>query len=193
MKTLKLTALAFCVTLVGCAATVQKGNSTAPEASDGSKTTAPTTAAVKVNIPAASATRLVVNMSGSKISTESKDWPAFKEEWRAIFQQQATAAGIKFEWQEGALRPLGQPGTLLAVSVNDYRFVGQGARVMFGIMTGNAYIDAKLRFSDLKDGAVFGEQSYNTSSSAGHGIFAAVTPKQIYAIADEVIREMKSR
>jgi hypothetical protein len=64
---------------------------------------------------------------------------------------------------------------------------------MFGIMTGNAFIDAKLRFSDLNDGVLFGEHVFNTSSSAWHGVFAAMTPKQIYAIADEVIREMNSR
>jgi hypothetical protein len=91
------------------------------------------------------------------------------------------------------VRHSGQPGTLLAVNVNDYRVVGQGARILFGIMTGNAYIDAQLRYTDLQNGAAFGAQGINTSSSAGHGIFATVTPKQIYAIADDVIRQMKTR
>lgn len=194
MKVLKLSTLAVCVALGGCAATVQKGESTpaaTPATAAASATPAP--AAVAVRIPAASATRLVLNVSGSKVSAESKDWVDFKEEWRAIFHEQATAAGINFEWQEGDVRPLGQAGTLLSVQVNDYRYVGIGARIMLGIMTGNAFIDAKLRFNDLNDGAPFGEQAYNTSSSAWHGVFAAVTPKQIYAIADEVIREMKGR
>lgn len=194
MKILRLSTLAVCLVLGGCAATVQKGESTSaasPATAAASTTLAPP--AVAVRIPAASAARLVLNLSGSNVSTESKDWVAFKEEWRAIFQEQATAAGITFEWQEGDVRPLGQAGTLLSVQVNAYRFVGVGARIMFGIMTGNAFIDAKLRFSDLNDGAVFGEQAYNTSSTAWHGVFAAVTPKQIYAIADEVIRDMKAR
>jgi hypothetical protein len=64
---------------------------------------------------------------------------------------------------------------------------------MFGIMTGNAYIDAQLQFRDLNDGKVLGQEAYNTTSSATQGIFSAVTPKQIYAIADEVIRDMKAR
>jgi hypothetical protein len=194
MKILKLSALVACLLLGGCAATIQKGGSTpAATPATGTASATPEPAAVGVPIPAASATRLVLNVSGSRLSAGSKDWVAFKEEWRAIFQEQVTAAGIAFEWQEGDARPLGQAGTLLSVQVNDYRYVGIGARIMFGIMTGNAFIDAKLRFSDLNDGALFGEHAYNTSSSAWHGVFAAMTPKQIYAVADEVIRQMKSR
>lgn len=194
MRILKLSTLVACLMLGGCAATIQKGGATptaTPATGAASATSDPAT--VGVRIPAASATKLVLNVSGSKISAESKDWVAFKEEWRAIFQEQFTAAGIAFEWQEGDARPLGQAGTLLSVKVNDYRYVGIGARIMFGIMTGNAFIDAKLRFSDLNDGVLFGEHVFNTSSSAWHGVFAAMTPKQIYAIADEVIREMNSR
>ena len=39
---------------------------------------------------------------GPRASTDAKDWAAFKQEWRAIFQEQATAAGLKFEYQDGA-------------------------------------------------------------------------------------------
>ena len=192
MKTLKISTLALCVALGGCAATVQKSE---PPPANTSATTTPAAAPINVavKIPVASSNRLVLNMSGSKISTESKDWGYFKDEWRAIFEQQTKAAGIQFEWQEGEVRHSGQPGTLLAVNVNDYRVVGQGARIFFGVMTGNAYIDAQLLYTDLQTGAAFGAQGINTSSSAGHGIFAAVTPKQIYAIADDVIRLMKTR
>jgi len=36
-------------------------------------------------------------------------------------------------------------------------------------MTGNAYIDAKANYTDLNDGAVFGERTYNTTSTAWQG------------------------
>jgi hypothetical protein len=195
MKTIKISTLVFCVAFAGCASTVQKSEptSTPPNSTAAKQATAEAPVAVAVKIPEASANRLVLNMSGSKTSTDSKDWGYFKDEWRAIFEQQTKAAGIQFEWQEGEARHSGQPGTLLAVNVNDYRVVGQGARIFFGIMTGNAYIDAQLRYMDLQNGAAFGAQGINTSSSAGHGIFATVTPKQIYAIADDVIRQMKAR
>lgn len=58
-------------------------------------------------------------------------------------------------------------------------------------MTGNAFIDAKVEFRDLASGQPFGERSYNTTSTAGTGIFAPMTPKQIYALVDEIIAEIK--
>ena len=190
MNYFKLTLVAIAFALTGCAATVQKS---APATTSTPSATAPATAQAPVRVPEEASTRLVLNLTGSKASTEAKDWVSFKQEWRAIFQQQATAAGVKFDFQDGDAQPNGEPGTLLAVVVNDYRYVGIGARLAFGIMTGNAYLDATLRFRSLRDGTIFGEQTYNTSSSAWHGVFAAMTPKQIYAIADELIREMKTR
>jgi hypothetical protein len=190
MKVFKFLTLAALIALGGCAATVQKGD-VSNASTSGSRTAS--SAAPKVNIPQAASKRLVLNMSGSKVSTEARDWVSFKDEWRSIFQEQTKAAGIQFEWQDGAPRPLGQNGTLLVVNINDYRFVGIGSRVMLGIMTGNAYIDAQLQFRDLNDGKMLGQQAYNTTSSAKQGVFSAVTPKQIYAIADEVIRDMKAR
>ena len=58
---------------------------------------------------------------------------------------------------------------------------------------GNAYVDAKIRFADLKSGATFGEQTYNTTSSAWHGVFAKMTPQQVDAIAGEVFGEITRR
>jgi hypothetical protein len=88
-------------------------------------------------------------------------------------------------------RPFGEAGTMLAVHVNDYRMVGIGARLFFGVMTGNAYIDAKIRFSDLQTGKPFGEQDYNTSSSAWEGVFGKMTLQQVDAIAGGVFRGLK--
>ena len=190
MSVLKLATLTCIVALAGCAATVQKSGPAASAAA-GASAPAAQPGASAVRVPAESGKRLVLNISGSKVSAEAKDWAAFKEEWRAIFQQQAGAAGVKFDYQDGPARPTGEPGTLLMVYINDYRYVGVGARMLVGIMTGNAYVDASLKFTDLNTGASFGEQAYNTSSSAWHGVFAAMTPKQIYAIADDVIRELK--
>jgi hypothetical protein len=58
-------------------------------------------------------------------------------------------------------------------------------------MTGNAFIDAKVEFRDLASGNLYGERSFNTTSSAWEGIFASTTPKQIYALADEIIGEIR--
>jgi len=180
MKKIRFALLAVAVSLAGCAATVQKS--------------APAGAApAAIQIPADSSKRVVLSMQLDPKHPQDTGWQAFKQEWIDITKEQATAQGLQFAAQDGAPKPSGESGTLLVVRVNDYRHVGVGARIFGGIMTGNAFIDAKVEFRDLKTGTLYGERSYNTSSSAGHGIFAAVTPKQIYAIADEALGEIKGR
>jgi hypothetical protein len=132
-------------------------------------------------------------MTGPKSVTEAKDWAAFRQEWRDTFAEHAKEAGISFGIAEpGAAPPRGEDGTLLQVTVNDYRMVGIGARVLLGVMTGNAYIDTRVRFTDLRTGATFGEQQHNTSSTAWGGIFAKVTPQQVDAIAADVFKDIKA-
>lgn len=145
-----------------------------------------------VAVPAASAKKVVMSMTGPRQVTDAKDWADFKREWRDTFGDHAKAAGIEFSFVEGDVQPQNVDGTLLAVTVADYRMVGIAARVFFGIMTGNAYIDAKVRFANLRDGATLGEQQHNTSSSAWGGVFAKVTPQQVDAIATEVFRDLKA-
>lgn len=146
-----------------------------------------------MNIPAESARRVVLNMQLDARHPQDSGWKAFKQEWIDITRQQSLAQGYEFAAQEGVPQPTGQPGTLLVVRIDDYKHVGIGARMMLGIMTGNAFIDAKVEFRDLQSGKLYGERSYNTSSSAMQGVFAPVTPKQIYALADEALAEIKRR
>jgi hypothetical protein len=153
--------------------------------------TAPNSAPIPpLDVSPASTKRLVLNMTGPAVVTEAKDWPAFQEEWRATFADHAKEAGVAFDVQKGEARSIGEAGTLLRVYVNDYRMVGIGSRVFFGVMTGNAYIDAKASYTDLNDGKVFGERTYNTTSSAWGGVFAKMTPQQVDAIASRVFGEL---
>lgn len=145
-----------------------------------------------LGITAASAKHLVLNMTGASIVTNAKDWPKFQQEWRDNFAEYAKADGVTFEVQDGEGHATGQAGTLLKVYVNDYRFVGIGSRIMFGVMTGNAYIDAKATFCDLDDGKEIGERIYNTSSTAWAGVFAKMTPAQVDSIGHQVFAELKS-
>ena len=197
MSRLLLTAaLAAAIALVvGCGAPqTNNTGSVAPVAQAAPATPEPAVAPLPVvRIPAAAAKRVVLSMSGPKTVTEAKDWASFKEEWRATFADHAKAKGIAFSMQEGGTRPLGEPGTQLDVYVNDYRQVGIGARIFFGAMTGNAYIDAKVAFVDLNGGARFGEQAHNTSSSAWSGVFGKMTPQQVDMIATQVFGAFTSR
>lgn len=185
MKRFALTLMSAMAILSGCASTQQGPGATQASAEAAQKQPVP--------VPAASTKKLILNINGPKAVTESKDWQSFKEEWRATFADHARQAGIAFAMQEGAVKPTGEAGTLLSVHVNDYRMVGIGSRAILGVMTGNAYIDSKAHFLDLKTGRSFGAQTYNTTSNAWHGIFAKVTPQQVDAIAAGVFAEFKEK
>jgi ABC-type uncharacterized transport system auxiliary subunit len=182
--------------MAGCATKpVEGGASTTPSAATSAAPAAADTSprvSTPVVIPAASARKVVMAMTGSKQVVEAKDWAEFKREWRETFAEHAKAAGIAFSFVEGDVAPRAEDGTLVLVDVADYRIVGIGMRIMFGIMTGNAYIDAKVKYANLRDGKVLGEQQFNTSSSAGAGIFAKVTPQQVDLIGSEVFRDLKA-
>lgn len=191
--------LALALTL--SSALLMAGCATKPAATSGSGSAPATTTAAAdsaprvstpVAIPAASARKVVLTMTGAKQAVEAKDWADFKKEWRDTFGEHAKAAGIAFSFVEGEVAPRAEDGTIVRVDVADYRIVGIGMRIMFGIMTGNAYIDAKVKYLNLRDGAVFGEQQFNTTSSAGAGIFAKVTPQQVDLIGSEVFRDLKA-
>ena len=172
--------------LGGCATKVDKGTPSAAAPS-----AAPAAPAQPVTVPAASAKKVVLSMTGPKNVTESKDWASFKEEWRATFAEHAKDAGIAFSVQDSGAAA-GVEGTLLNVYVNDYRQVGIASRVFFGAMTGNAFIDAKVQFANLNNGQTFGTQTYNTTSSAWQGVFGKMTPQQVDAIAAEIFAEIKN-
>ncbi len=182
--------VAASILAAGCGTTSQKSStaSTAPVAVE-----APAQVVQRVPVPAASAKKVVLRMTGVKDAIGASDWASFKEEWRDTFAEHAKQSGITFAMQDGEARTSGEAGTLITVYVNDYRKVGIGARIFLGVMTGNAFIDAKVSFSDLSNGRPFGEQAYNTTSSAWHGVFGKMTPQQVDAIATEVFREINTR
>src|SRR6202000_132293 len=115
------------------------------------------------------------------------DWEPFKGMWREAMQEEATAVGASFATQEGDVKPTGAPGTLLAVDIVDFRYVSTGARIGFGIMTGNAFVNAQVSFRDLSSGQVWGDRHYDTSSTAWQGVFSPMTDKQVHAICKEIV------
>jgi hypothetical protein len=168
--------VAAAVSLTGCAATVVKSG---PDA------------AAQIHVPPAAASRLMLSVTGSEAAMKSSDWTDFRVAFRGAVAAEAAAADLPFSMQPGEPQPGGQDGTLLAVYVNDYHYVSTGARIGLGIFTGNAFVDAKVRFLDAKTGQSYGEQHINTSSSAWQGVFSAMTDKQLQAIAKEIVEDVK--
>jgi hypothetical protein len=181
--------------VTGCASTSQPSASTTQPAAPvaAAPAVAPAAPQTPLAVPATARKKIVLAMTGPAAVTQAKDWASFKDEWRATFADHAKTSGIAFEMQQGEARATGEAGTLVNVYVNDYRMVGIGARIFLGVMTGNAYIDAKATFSDLNAGAGFGDRAYNTSSSAWSGVFGKMTPQQVDAIASQVFDEIKPR
>jgi hypothetical protein len=159
--------------LGGCAATVVKESTSS-----------------SLGVPPEARKAIVLNITGSSNSTTAKDWESFRGEWRDAMKDAAAAAGVGYSFQDGEAKATGEAGTLVAVYVDDYRYLSTGLRFAVGIMAGNAYVESKARFVDLKSGTVFGERTYNTTSHTIEGVFSAMTRKQLEAICKEVLADM---
>jgi len=133
---------------------------------------------------------IVLNMTGSTVTTTAKDWHDFKDIWRDACMQESAAAGAAFSIQESEPKPTGESGTLVVVDVADYRYVSAGARKNFGVMTGNAFINAQVAFHDLRSGDVWSNRTYDISSTASQGVHSAMTDKQVRGICHAIVAEI---
>ena len=140
-----------------------------------------------IAVGAAATKKVVLGIDGSPVATGADSWPKMKEAFHEGCQEEAKSAGLQLDFQEGAASPVGEPGTLLALYVNDFRYISTGMRLGIGIMSGNAFIYANTKFLDLQTGAVWGERPYTTESSAMEGIGSAMTAKQAQAICKNML------
>lgn len=168
----------------GCAASLQT-QSTAPADQK--------TADTRIVVPPASTHTIVLRMSGSSVATTASDWPRVQTEWREAMQGASQEANSAFVDETVKRTQQRGGGTVVDVYVEDFHFVAPGARYTLGIMTGNAFIQARVTFRDLQSGRVFGERSYNTSSSAWQGIFAPTSDKQARAVAADIVQQINPR
>ncbi len=176
-------ALAGALILSGCAASVSK-----PTASPDAQASGSTMAA-----PSVPTTRVAVLIQGAPNIQASKDWHTFRAEWRTAFEASAASAGLAFAYFED--EPPTQPAgtTLVRINVKDYRYLTSGARYGFGILTGNAFIEASAEFVELPLKRRLGTGQYATSSTAWQGIFSAMTDKQVAALSNEMVQDIRRR
>lgn len=175
MKTVtRLFAILVLAAVSGCAATVNQ--SAVGEA----KLLAPSTQTKKVGLL----------VKASPAVEQSKDWQTFRAEWRTAMAEATAGAGLPFVYFDADVPASADPLVLVRVHVNDYRYLTSGARYGFGVMTGNAYIDADAEFVELPANRVLGGKKYATSSSAWEGIFSAMTDKQLRAVANEIVNDL---
>jgi uncharacterized lipoprotein YmbA len=163
------------VALTGCAATVQRtGANGAPAA-----TSQPV-------VEAAASRNIVLDVTGSQAMRGAADFAAMADELRRAISAKLAVMNANLTMQAANTNATA-PGTRVVITLNDFRYVSSGARYAFGVMTGNAYIDARVEIFDLVSSKKLTEQTFNTSSSAWQGIFSAMTSKQADGMADEIV------
>lgn len=164
--------------LGGCAATVSRtGASDEPE----------------LRATAVPTKKVALFITGTPAIQKSADWHTFRAEWRTAFESAASEAGLSFDYFEA--EPNGQPAgtTLVKISVNDYRYLTTGARYGFGVLTGNAFIEADAAFIELPSRRHLGTRKYATTSTAWQGVFSAMTSKQVAALSTEIVQDLKQK
>jgi len=178
MITLIRTALlAASLALAGCAATV----------------TRPTDAPSAALQPSARPASVALLITGTPTVQASADWQTFRAEWRTAFTAAAAAAAMPATYLESEATDHAPGTVLIRVTVNEYRYLTPGARFGFGIMTGNAFVDAEAEFIEFPAKRSIGKRKYGTTSSAWQGVFSAMTDKQVRALSDSMLQDLTRR
>jgi hypothetical protein len=171
-------ALIVVAALSGCAASVNRPSSAS--------------AAARISLPAATQQLLVVVVPAQQMSAGS-NWTAFLEEWQTSLTAASTTHPLQTALLEREPQVVAERAVLARVTVNDYRYVSQAKRYGLGVMTGNAYMDLDVEYLAPPGKRLLGSRKFSTSSSAWHGVFSALTPKQVEAVVNEIVKEVAEK
>ncbi len=158
--------------LSGCAASVKSGG------------------AETLKIDETAKKNLVVNIQGNGKVQQNEDWIRLRQEWNQALKDEATRAGYRLT-ESHVADPAVKDGVGIKINVTNFRYLTPGARYAAGVMVGNSWINSSADYSDLKSGRLIGSRTYDTSSSAWEGVMSAMTQKQVEAIAQQIISDIK--
>ena len=175
---LSLTAVAALVALAGCAATVAR--------------VAPGAAAAPITVSQAAAKRIHLAVTPGPGVEAGADWTRLVADWQTSMAASAYGRGASFSLAQPGETP-GGSGVLLRMQVNQFRYMTEGTRALVGVFGGNAHLDVDVTFVELPQGSTGGTRNYKASSSAWQGVLSAMTPKQVDAMAREIIAEIGVR
>ena len=77
------------------------------------------------------------------------------------------------------------------VEVKSFVYTSQGARVMFGIMSGKAELNADISLVENKTGEVLWKVHTYTTPKPSEGIFGGSTSSQIETLSDQIITQLQ--
>lgn len=172
---LRSLALTCTLAMAGCAATVSRSG--------------PVQAPLSVS-PAA--TRAVfVRVEAAPGMPPGGNWEMFKTDWRDGMAIAAGRAGMQVTWVDSEDARSDAPAVLVVVKVRNYQYMTPETRIGLGILAGNAQVNTEVEFHELPARKLLGSRLYGTSTSAAEGIFSATTRKQVLAISDEIITDIR--
>lgn len=167
--------LVLTLLLSGCAATVNRAGGEAP-----------------LTLSPAAKQRVVLVVQGSETAKSGSNWEEIRTLWKEAMTAATTSAHMGFEYRDTTSGTPTTAATMVNVQINDYRYISQGARFAMGVMLGNAFMDADIAFVELPSGKAAGTRKFNTQSSGRQGIFSAMTDKQIRAMCEEIVRDIRN-
>jgi hypothetical protein len=131
---------------------------------------------------------LHLQLSCSRAACASSDWGKLRIEWQEHMNEAAAQKGWVLVFHDAPPKA-SEPGRLVVVHVNEFRFVSPGARFTMGVFVGKASLNAKASFFQLPGRKPLGTTSYDTTSNAWQGIFSAMTTKQVAAISEDIVKQ----
>ena len=172
---LRTLALTCTLAMAGCAATVTRSG--------------PAPAPLSVS-PAA--TRAVfVRVEAAPGMPPGGNWETFKADWRDGMAIAAGRSGMQVTWSDTEDARSADPAVLVVVKVRNYQYMTPETRIGLGILAGNAYVNTEVEFYELPARKLLGSRLYGTTTSPAEGILSATTRKQVLAISDEVIADIR--
>ncbi|WP_017519432.1 DUF4410 domain-containing protein [Pseudomonas nitroreducens] len=170
---MKLIAVLFLVLLAGCSAHVKKS--------------------AEEPLALYSDTRgaIVLNITGTERVQNNAEWGVLRNVWMNAMQRQAVAAGMQYSEQVGETRLTQAPAILVRINVTNFRYLTTSERVNLGVMVGNAWVNSEVQYLDGQTGKLMGSRNYDTSSSAWEGILSAMTDKQLEALSQAIVADVR--
>ena len=133
---------------------------------------------------------LLVSVQGSERAEDNARWQLLRFAWQSHLDREAYDSLYSIT-HVGERRTLARPGVMVTVDIPNFRYLGQLRRNFLGLMTGNAWVDAKVAYYDLQSGVLLGDRTFRTSSVAGGTFFSHMTERQVAALSARIIDEIR--
>jgi len=135
---------------------------------------------------------IVLSIEGTERVQSNAEWGVLRSVWMNAMQRQAGAANVHYSEQVGDAHLTQTPATLVRINVTNFRYVTAGERINLGVMVGNAWVNSQVQYLDGQTGKLMGSRNYDTTSSAWEGVLSAMTDKQLDALSQAIVAEVRS-